>query len=155
VQVARRTKSKSHVRAWTPDELAAILAKANVDEALFIRVAASTGLRFGELVGLRWSDVSFEAARLTVAQQFTHGAFSGLKTDNARRTVPLASNIVKELKLWKLRCPPSEQGLVFPSPDGSALDSSNFHHRMWRPLLARAGVTHGTFHALRHSLPQR
>ena len=151
VQVARKTKPNNHIRAWTPDELAAILAKANSDEALFIRVAASTGLRFGELVGLRWSDVSFEASRLTVAQQFTRGAFSGLKTDNARRTVPLAGEIVKELKLWKLRCPRSEQGLVFPSPDGSAIDSSNFHHRLWRPLLARAGVPHGTFHALRHS----
>jgi integrase len=151
VQVARKTKPKSHIRAWTPDELAAILAKADADEALLVRVAASTGLRFGELAGLRWSDVSFEAARLTVVQQFTKGAFSEPKTDNARRVVPIASEIVKELRLWKLRCPWSEDGLVFPSPDGSALDSSNFHHRVWRPLLKRAGVPHGTFHALRHS----
>ncbi len=151
VQVAHKTKAKTHVRAWTPDELAAILGKASTDEALLLRVAASTGLRFGELAGLRWSDVSLEAARITVAQQFTKGAFSEPKTKNARRMIPIASEIAKELRLWKLRCPRSEQGLVFPSPDGSPLDSSNFHHRVWRPLLKRSGVPHGTFHALRHS----
>jgi integrase len=69
--VAKKTKSKTRIRAWTPDELAAILGKATADEALFIRVAASTGLRFGQLAGLRWSEVSFDAARITVAQQFT------------------------------------------------------------------------------------
>ena len=47
VQVARKTKPKSHIRAWMPDELAAILAEADADEALLVRVAASTGLRFG------------------------------------------------------------------------------------------------------------
>jgi site-specific recombinase XerC len=42
-------------------------------------------------------------------------------------------------------------GLVCPSPDGSPLDNSNFHHRTWTPLLTKAGAPHGTFHALRHS----
>jgi integrase len=151
VAVAKKTKPKTHIRAWTPDELAAILGKATTDEALFIRVAASTGLRFGELAGLRWSDVTFDTARITVAQQFTKGAFSELKTENARRKIPIAGEIVKELRLWKLRCPRSDYGLVFPSPEGLPLDGSNFHHRMWDPLLKRAGVPHGRFHALRHS----
>ncbi len=53
----------------------------------------------------------------------------------------------KELKLWKLRCLRSDQGLVIPSPDGSPLDHANFHHREWRLLLKTAGVPHGTFHA--------
>jgi len=151
VAVARKTKSKGRVRAWTPDEIAALLTTANDDDALFIRVAASSGLRFGELAGLRWSDVNFETARITVAQQFTKGAFSEPKTENARRVVPLSGEIVKALKLWKLRCPRSEMGLVFPASDGSPLDNSNFHHRTWTPLLTKAGVPQGTFHALRHS----
>jgi integrase len=79
------------------------------------------------------------------------GAFSELKTENSRRTIPIASEIVKELRLWKLRCPRSDYGLVFPSAEGLPLDSSNFHHRVWTPLLKRDGVPHGRFHALRHS----
>ena len=36
-------------------------------------------------------------------------------------------------------------------PNGSPLDASNFHHRVWRPLLRAAKLKHGRFHALRHS----
>jgi integrase len=39
-------------------------------------VAASTGLRLGELAGLRWNDINLAASRVTVAQQFTHDAFT-------------------------------------------------------------------------------
>lgn len=53
---------------------------------------------------------------VTIAQQFTGGAFSELKTDNARRRIPLPLEVLKDLKLWKLRTAHTEQGLVFPSP---------------------------------------
>ena len=38
-----------------------------------------------------------------------------------------------------------------PSREGSPLDASNFHRRVWRPLLKAAKLPHGRFHALRHS----
>ena len=40
---------------------------------------------------------------------------------------------------------------MFPSPNGSPLDASNFHHRVWDKLLKAAKLPHGRFHALRHS----
>ena len=83
--------------------------------------------------------------------QHTAGAFSDLKTGNARRRIPLPQEVLRKLKLWKLRCPYSEEGLVFPSPNGSPLDPSNFHRRVWDPLLKAAKLPHGRFHALRHS----
>jgi integrase len=85
---------------------------------------------------------------VTIAQQFTAGAFSELKTDSARRRIPLPLEVVKDLKLWKLRCRYSTQGLVFPSREGSPLDAPNFHRRVWRPLLKAARLPHGRFHAL-------
>ena len=79
------------------------------------------------------------------------GALSELKTDNARRRISLPQEVRKEVKLWKLRCPYSTEALVFPSREGSPPDASNFHHRVWRPLLKAAKRPHGRFHALRHS----
>jgi Phage integrase family len=58
---------------------------------------------------------------------------------------------LREVKLWKLRCPYTDESLVFPSPNGSPLDPSNFHRRVWDPLLKTARLPHGRFHALRHS----
>ena len=118
---------------------------------MFLRVAISTGVRLGELSGLRWSDIDLSTGIVTIAQQFTAGAFSELKTDASRRRIPRPQEVLKQLKLWKLRCPYSEQVLVFPSPNGSPLNASNFHHRVWGPLFKTAKLPHGRFHALRHS----
>lgn len=151
VAVAVKVKARGKVTAWTPDQIAAMLDAADADTRVFLRVAISTGARLGELSGLRWSDVDPAAGIVTIAQQFTGGAFAELKSDNARRRIPLPLEVLKDLKLWKLRCPYSEQGLVFPSPEGSPLDASNFHRRVWRPVLKAAQLPHGRFHALRHS----
>jgi integrase len=151
VAVAIKVKPKSHITAWTPDQIAAMLDAADSDTCVFLRVAISTGMRLGELAGLVWSDVDLQAGIVSVARQYTAGAFSELKTNNARRRIPLPQEVIRELKLWKLRCPYSEQGLVFPSPTGSPLDHSNFHRRVWDPLLKAAKLPHGRFHALRHS----
>jgi integrase len=151
VAVAHKIKPKSHITAWTPDQIAAMLDKADADTQVFLRVAISTGMRIGELSGMYWSDIDLNTGIVSVARQFTAGAFAELKTDRARRRVPLPQEVLKDLKLWKLRCPYSKLGLVFPSPEGSPLDASNFHHRVWEPLLKAAKLRHGRFHALRHS----
>lgn len=128
-----------------------MLDAANEDQRVFLRVAISTGGRLGELSGLQWPDIDLQTGIVTIARQFTAGSFAALKTDNARRRIPLPQEVLKDLRLWKLRWPRSEQLLVFPSPEGSPLDASNFHRRVWRPLLKAAKLPHGRFHALRHS----
>jgi len=64
-----------------------------------VRLLASTGLRFGELAGLRWSALDLERGVLQVRQQFTHGAWSELKTENARRTIPLPGGVRDQLQV--------------------------------------------------------
>jgi integrase len=84
-----RPRHEYEVKAFTPEQLATLLEVADPETGLIVRVLASTGLRFGELAGLRWSAVDFERGAIEVRQQFTHGAWSDLKTANARRTIPL------------------------------------------------------------------
>jgi Phage integrase family len=81
-----------------------------------------------------------------VRKQFTHGAWSELKTANSRRRIPLAKEFVKQLRLHRLRTPGD---LVFPSASGMPIDYHNWHARVWMPLLAKTGIE-GTFHMLRH-----
>jgi integrase len=84
-----RPSYQSKVAAFTPAQIAALLEAADAETGLFIRVAASTGLRVGEIAGLRWSDVDLGKGSLEVRQQFSHGQWSELKTSNARRSIPL------------------------------------------------------------------
>jgi integrase len=142
----RKPRYKAKVRAFTAIEVAGIAQHADEATALLIRTAASTGLRFGELAGLEWTRVDLTAGAISVSRQFTHGAWSELKTANSRRRIPLARELVQQLRLHRLRTPGE---LVFPGTAGEPIDYHNFRNRTWTSLLKKAGVT-GTFHMLRH-----
>ena len=152
----RKPRYKVKVRAFTAAEVALIAEKADEATALLVRTAASTGLRFGEIAGLEWSRIDLEKGDIAVARQFTHGAWSDLKTVNSRRRIPIAKELLRQLRLHRL-CTPGE--LVFPGPSGQPIDYHNWRSRVWAPLLTSTGpdaehpervAVTGTFHMLRH-----
>lgn len=119
------------------------------DAALFI-VAACTGLRLGELLALRWSDVNLKAGALTVSRAMSAGEESGTKSRRPR-TVPLAEQAATELQ--RLRDRPrftSHTDHVFCRPDGAPLDRSAVRSRFIRAQ-EQAGVRVRRFHDLRHT----
>lgn len=152
----RKPRYKVKVHAFTAAQVALLAEKADESTALLIRTAASTGLRFGELAGLEWERVDLTAGAIQVRKQFTHGAWSELKAAYSRRRVPLAKELVKLLRLHRLRTPGL---LVFPGASGQPLDYHNWRTRVWMPLLENTGADNehpkrepieGTFHMLRH-----
>ena len=142
----RKPRYKVKVRAFTAEEVSQLAEEANELSALLIRVAASTGLRFGEA---RRSQVERHRPRVRIAQgaRALHARRVVRSKDaNSRRCIPLAREVVKQLRLHRLR-PPGE--LVFPSRSGAPIDYHNWHARSWVPRLERTGIT-GTSHILRH-----
>jgi integrase len=152
VTIATKVQSKPHVLAFTPAQIARLIVEADSDTMLLIQFAASTGMRIGEIFGLRWIDVDLDTSRLAVRQQYSHGQFAELKTKKARRSIPLPQSLVNPLREWKLRQPKGSLGLVFPSASGGPSDAHNFYSRVWKPLLKKAELPEDSrFHALRHS----
>jgi integrase len=76
---------------------------------LCIVLAVHTGLRKGELLGLRWQDLDIESRRLTVARSYESTPKSG-----KARHLRLPATIVPLLTQWQHECPRSAQGCVFP-----------------------------------------
>jgi integrase len=125
--------------------------------------ALYTGMRQGELLGLRWPDVDLEAGTLRVRQAVQkiddQWQFVEPKSANGRRTVPLCEPAREVLRRQKEQVRAMRQhadmawqewGLVFPSAVGTPLDSSNVTHHLQRQLNV-AGLPRVTFHALRHT----
>jgi len=125
-------------------------------------VAITTGLRQGELFGLRWPDVDLAAGTLTVrhALQRINGkpTLVAPKTDKSRRTVTLPASAVAALREQRKRQLQErllagsrwqDWGLVFASTIGTPLEPTNVTHRFQR-LLADAGLPRQRFHDLRH-----
>lgn len=120
-------------------------------EALFT-VAVSTGLRQGELLGLRWSDVNLSAGTLTVrhALQRVDGRLQLVETKTAksRRTIPLS-----DLALQALRT--AQDGPIigthlFTTPAGGPLYGTAVY-REFRAVTEAAGLPRIRFHSLRHT----
>jgi integrase len=130
-------------------------------EALYVLVI-QTGMRRGELFGLRWDDVDLDNGWLHVRQTLAPDgkSFNAPKTPKARRKIRLTSFAVDALRKHKvaqnqerLRQGGSwrDHGLVFPSQVGTPMSPDNFVRRSYKPLLKQAGLPQLTFHDLRHT----
>jgi len=107
-------------------------------------LAASTGLRWGECVGLAWWALDLDAGRLRVVQVAVESAAAVTikptpKTRAGVRTVPLPSFLVDALRNHR-QCSDPDNELVFNARTGSPLRRSNFRRQIWRPALVRAGL---------------
>ena len=115
-------------------------------------IELSTGLRRGELLGLKWEDIDFEHANLRVKRQIAriNGEVveAPLKTKNAYRTLPLAEDTIQVLKQQKKKV--GSNPWVFPSPTGGPISPDSVLHMLHR-VLKRAGLPRVRFHDLRHT----
>ncbi|OUN18720.1 site-specific integrase [Pseudoflavonifractor sp. An85] len=124
--------------------------ESGVFELYYLELA--TGLRRGELLGLKWEDVDLERGDLRVRRQVSriNGEVveAPLKTKNAYRTLPLAEDTVSVLKEQRKKV--GNSPWVFPSPNGGPISPDSVLHMLHR-VLKRAGLPKVRFHDLRHT----
>ena len=156
---------REEIHPLTPEQVNAFIEAAQGDrlEALYI-LAIHTGLRQGELLGLKWEDVNLEAGALQVRRTLTTTksgpVLSTPKTKGSRRSVKLTQSAVEAVRgqlqrqlgeidragpLWQ------ENGLIFASETGDPLDRRYITTHRFKPLLKRAGLPRVRFHDLRHT----
>jgi len=109
-----------------------------------VLLALNTGLRRGELLGLRWADLDLTAARLTV-RGLT--AKSGIT-----RYVPLNTEAVTVLQKWQKGRKVEGDVLVFPGPTGEPMTTLK---TAWQPVGKAARLKDFTFHDLRHTFASK
>jgi integrase len=131
-------------------------------EALWV-CALTLGLRRGELLGLRWSDVDFDLATVTVRQTVLrvdgHLQFAEPKTDRSRRTIPVPKPTMLRLRTHRALQAGNrlaagtrwtDHGLVFASTIGTPLEPRNVD-RSWHAVRANLDLDHIRLHDLRHA----
>lgn len=117
---------------------------------LAILIAAMTGLRLGELRGLRWRDLG---VKLRVGDNFVRGEFEEAKSEAGHgRGVPIAKRVMDELEAHHKRTPwNQDDDLVLAHPHtGRPLDRVRLGLH-YQAALKRAGVKSVRFHDLRHT----
>ena len=113
-----------------------------------IALAVYTGLRKGELLGLRWIDLDLETHRLTVAR-----SYKGTPKSGQARHLRLPTVLVPILTEWRSLCPPAQEGSVLPIGRDESRAAGKETMLGLRPLMRELGLreVRHPWHLLRHS----
>ena len=121
--------------------------RSGVFELYYIDLA--TGLRRGELLGLKWNDIDLDKGIIHVRRQVLRQngkvVEAPLKTKNSYRNIAVGADTVKVLKGME-----QKDEYVFPSPYGGPMSPDSVLHMLQR-VLKRAGLERIRFHDLRHT----
>ncbi len=134
------------------EQLQAFLAQAKatgVYEMYYIELA--TGLRRGELLGLKWDDIDMKQGIIWIRRQISRidGKImeAPLKTKNSYRTVTISPQAIEVLKQQKTK---TNDQYVFPSSNGGPISPDSVNNMLKR-VLERAEIPKVRFHDLRHT----
>jgi integrase len=162
LRVARPKSDTQEASYLTVHQIQIILDKADDSLKHLLTVMALTGLRIGEILALKWSDIDFDNGLLTVNGTLVQSA-QGLtiqspKTRRSRRIVPLVEHaldaLAQQRKLQnkqRMRAGATwtDQGLVFTTSRGTPEHYRNIL-RTYKEITKPLGIS-GGFHTLRHS----
>lgn len=146
---------------------------------VFVRLVLFTGLRLGELLGLRWEDVDFRSGVIHIRRTLsrlnkkdrpvdpkankTEIVIQEPKSQNSIRSVPLLPAVVTELQNWAAVQKQDQikagdnyvsSGYIVTNPNGGFIEPRTFKD-YYNQILEISGLRHFTFHALRHTFASR
>jgi integrase len=160
VELPVRQDADPDIRFLGQGELEAVIASApesdlgRLERVLYL-TAAMTGLRQGELIGLRWRDIDWSAGKVRVRQSYVRGRYGKPKSRRSSRAVPMSTRVELE-RHHRRSAHQGEDDLVFAHPaTGEPLDRSRVRKR-FLAAVRRAGIsTPVRFHDLRHTFGTR
>lgn len=146
---------------------------------VFIRLVLFTGMRLGELLGLRWEDVDVQGKRIYIRRTLnrlnkakrpaspneptTEIVIQSPKSQNSIRSIPLLPQVLQDLQGWRrvqrddkqaAGDAYSDSGFIVTNTLGSYIEPRTFKD-YYNQVLQLSGLRHFTFHALRHTFASR
>jgi integrase len=121
---------------------------------LFVVIAAGTGMRRGEILGLTVDRIGFEFATIRIDRQLARTSRSGRplfgppKTPSSTRTIPVGEVVIEEIKHHLAQFGHHQSGLLFTTDFGNFIGTSTIHNA-WQTAAKKVGTT-ATPHDLRH-----
>jgi integrase len=159
IRHVRQSAKRSRVPTVLSAEQIKLLLEKLVDlPKTAVLLGASTGLRVGEILGLRWEDVDFETLQLRVTRDVVKQRIERCKTEASKKPVPIGAAVAEILWAWRTRCAYNQpQDWVFASPAKKGKQPywpSSIYRVYLKPVLENdLKITEPVgWHTLRHSL---
>jgi integrase len=130
-------------------EVRKIIETVRPDFQPYMTVRFFTGMRTGEIHGLKWRFVDFERRQILVRETLVRGQVEYTKTDGSQREIAMSAPVLEALRAQQARTGGAEY--VFCTASGAPLDNDNYMHRVWYPLLRHLGLEKRRPYQTRHT----
>jgi integrase len=141
---------KTDVQPFTLAEVQTLIGRVRADYRSYFITRFFTGMRTGEVHGLKWKYVDFERRLILVRETFVLGEDEYTKTDSSQRDIQM-SQVVFEALRQQHAATAKLSDYVFCNRAGEPLDNKNFSDRVWYPLLRHLGLPARRPYQMRHT----
>lgn len=117
-----------------------------------VLLAACTGLRRSEIMGLRWADYNSAASEIAITRAYVLNEYKETKSKASRATIPVVPVLKRRLDLMLAKLGNATDAPIFPSETGTPMDLSNLKNRVILPEFEKRGITWRGYHAYRRGL---
>lgn len=144
-------EEKVHIEPFSLHEVNRIVSHIREDWRDYVLVRFFTGMRTGEVDGLKWQYVDFERRQILVRETFSGGVWEYTKNDGSQRAIDMSNLVYQCLWARKQQMKPRREDLVFALKSGNPVHTPNFLRRVWTPLLRSLGIAYRKPYQTRHT----
>ncbi len=141
---------RSDVSPFSLEDVQLILRTVRDDFRNYFTTRFFTGMRTGEVHGLKWKYIDFERRLILVRESIVLGEEDELKTDGSNRDIQISQVVFEALQAQYL-VTGNTSAYVFCNQAGKPIDNKNFINRVWSPLLRHLGLVHRRAYQMRHT----
>ena len=141
---------RTDVEPFSLDEVKKILATVRQDFRPYFTVRFFTGMRSGEINGLKWKYVDFDKRLILVRETFVLGEDEYTKNDSSQRDIQMSQVVYDALKAQE-KATRNMSEYVFCTRAATPLDNKNVTDRVWYPILRHLGLKPRRAYQTRHT----
>ena len=141
---------KNHIEPFSLSEVNTILENVREDYRNYYTVRFFTGMRTGEIDGLKWEFVDFDRKQIVIRETLIHGETEYTKTDGSQREIPMLGPVYDAL-MDQYHATKRLSPYVFCNTQGRPLEHNNVTKRVWYPLLEHLGLKKRRPYQTRHT----
>ena len=142
-------EQKTDIHPLSLDEVYLFLKHIRADFHDYFKVRFFSGMRSGEITGLRWENIDFERKQILVRETIVQGQVEYTKNDGSFRVIDMTSPLFDALTAQKKAT--GNKDYVFCNSRGNALDNRNVNNRVWQPMLELLGLKRRRLYETRHT----
>jgi integrase len=134
------------------EQVATIIENAPERHRMMILVAALTGVRRSELLGLQWQDLDHDAGTISIPRRYRERNVGPTKSAAGERTIPVEDDLLRDLGTMRgTSMYPADGDYIFAGASGAPLSAQSAHDNALKPAVREAGVPWAAFHDLRRA----